>query len=452
MTGRERLLRALSGELGDEVPWVPFAGVHAGSLRGYTAREVLTDVDKLAESLLEVNRLYKPDGQPVVFDLQLEAEALGAKLMWADDAPPSVVDHPLADTTNIPAQSLSVSEGRFPFVLETMRRVKASIGSTTALYGLACGPFTLASHMRGTELFLDMIGNQGYVHSLLEWTTDIVASVAAAYARTGMDVVALVDPLVSQISPDHFRLYLDAPFKALFEEIHSLGARSSFFVCGNATNNIEPMCTTGPNNISVDENVSLPDAKKITDAHGISIGGNIPLTSVMLFGSQQDNMKWVVDLLDSVSPRGLVVSPGCDMPYAIPPENPIAVEQAIHETEQVRNMVRTYASREFQFTGTLPDYERLDRPLIEVFTLSSATCAACTYMWKAALDAKRHFGSSIDVVEYPYTTKDNIGRCAAMQVTKLPSLYIDGHLAFSSHIPNREQLYSAIQTRIDDRS
>ena len=59
-----------------EIPWVPFAGVHAGSLKGYTAKEVLTDADKLFESLLEVNKIYTPDGMPIVFDLQIEADIL----------------------------------------------------------------------------------------------------------------------------------------------------------------------------------------------------------------------------------------------------------------------------------------------------------------------------------------------------------------------------------------
>lgn len=448
MTGRERIRTVLSGGEADAVPWVPFAGAHAGRLAGYTAREVLTDEDKLLESLVEVNRLYKPDGQPVLFDLQIEAEALGAELMWSDEAPPSVVTHPLAEDAEVPSVSLTRDAGRFPFVLESIRRAKASIGAETALYGLVCGPFTLASHMRGTELFLDLVMNPAYVNSLLDWATDIASSVSTWYVEEGVDVVAVVDPLVSQISPDHFAGYLQARFTELFGLIRSRGALSSFFVCGNATNSIEPMCLTGPHNISIDENVSLAAAKRITDSHAISIGGNIPLTSVMLFGSQQDNMKYTIELLDSVDHHGLVLSPGCDMPYDIPPENPIAIEQAVHQTDQTREMVKTYTAREFEFTGALPDYGHLARPLVEVFTLNSATCAACTYMWKAAREAKEFFGEAIEVVEYPYTTPENIARCAVMEVTKLPSLYIDGTLAFSSLIPNREELFDLIRSRI----
>ena len=92
---KDLLFRTLRHEETERAPWVPFAGVHAGKLKGYTATEMLTDADKAFESLMEVNRLYKPDGQPVIFDLQIEAECLGCDLTWADDCPPSVSGHPL---------------------------------------------------------------------------------------------------------------------------------------------------------------------------------------------------------------------------------------------------------------------------------------------------------------------------------------------------------------------
>jgi uroporphyrinogen decarboxylase len=236
-----------------------------------------------------------------------------------------------------------------------------------------------------------------------------------------------------------------APFSDLFQHIRAQDAKSSFFVCGNATQNIEPMCKTKPDSMSVDENVSLKDAKVITDKYGVTIGGNIPLTSVMLFGTQQDNMKIVVDLIDSLPPGRLIISPGCDMPYNIPFENTIAIEHAVHETESARLMVSNYTKEEVEFTGVLPDYEHLDAPLVEVFTLDSATCAACTYMLAAATDAVGVMGKGIDLVEYKYTTLQNIARCRVMGVEKLPSIYINGKLQFSSIIPSRKALIAKIK-------
>ena len=442
------LYHTLRHEKTEALPWVPFAGVHAGKLIGKTALEVLTDEDALLESLLAVNKLYKPHGQPVMFDLQIEAEILGCELVWAKDGPPSVKTHPLADTAAVPCRCTLPTEedGRIPMVLRTMRRMKEAVGDTTMLYGLICGPFTLASHLRGNDLFMDMYDDEEYVAELLGYCAACCQKMAGYYVDAGMDVIAVVDPLVSQISSDHFTTFLTAPFTDIFAHIQALGAFSSFFVCGDATRNIEVMCQTHPDSISVDENIDLPAAKQITDRYQIAIGGNIPLTSVMLHGTQQDNMKYVIDLVDRLGDtRNFIVAPGCDMPYEVPVENGIAVSQAVLQPDSVREMLRNYVAVEDNLHVELPDYAHLSKPLIEVFTLDSATCAACTYMMGAAIIAKEHFGDAVDMVEYKYTRKENIARCKAMGVKNLPSIYINGKLSFSSIIPSKEELHRAIE-------
>lgn len=446
MTGKEKVLAVLNKEKIDSIPWLPFAGVHAGKLKGYTAKEVSTDLDKLVESLREVNKLYKPDGQPVMFDLQIEAEILGCDLVWSEDAPPTVASHPLSDTTDIPEHIPGADEGRVPLSIDAMKIMKKEFGDTTALYGLITGPFTLASHLRGTNIFMDMVMNPSYVTELLEYCVKVANQMSSYYIEAGMDVIAVVDPLISQISPAHFAEFMDKPFTAVFDHIRSGGAKSSFFVCGNATANIEPMCRTAPDSISVDENVNLANAKKITDKYKIVIGGNIPLTSVMLFGTQQDNMKTTIDLIDSLDNTDLlVVAPGCDMPYDIPVENTIGVQQAVHQPDQIREMVKNYEGTEIEFEGELPDYANLERPLIEVFTLDSITCAACTYMKASAVDVKNHFGDKVDMVEYKYTEPQNIARCKVMEVKQLPSIYINGELKYSSIIPNRSEFITEVE-------
>jgi uroporphyrinogen decarboxylase len=99
----------------------------------------------------------------------------------------------------------------------------------------------------------------------------------------------------------------------------------------------------------------------------------------------------------------------------------------------------------------LPDYRRLERPLVEVFTIDSDTCAACTYMFRSALDAKRKYGEGIDVREYKTSASlENIARAEKLGVTQLPSIYINGRLAFSSIIPSREALNEEIDKARDE--
>jgi uroporphyrinogen decarboxylase len=451
MTGKQLILDTLNHIPHDQLPWVPFVGVHAGKLVGYDATEVLTDEAKILEGLSKAIEIYKPDGMPVMFDLQVEAEILGCELVWAKEGPPSVKTHPLEDTDEIPCDCTlpTKDDGRIPLYTSVMRKIKAQYGEEVALYGLICGPFTLASHLRGNNIFMDMFDNDEYTKDLLTYCTKVAKKMAEFYLEAGMDIIAVVDPLVSQISPDHFEEFLTEPFTDLFAHIKGKGGYTSFFVCGNATRNIEVMCKTKPDSISVDENIKMVDAKAITDKYNIVIGGNIPLTTVMLHGTQQDNMKCVIDLIDSLTHDNLIIAPGCDMPYNIPVENTIAAAQCVKEPDKFRDMIKNYEGGFADIEVELPDYSKLEKPLVEVCTLDSETCAACTYMMDAVNVAHKHFGDKIDVVEYKYVFKEDIARFMKMGVAQLPSIYINGELKYSSIIPNKEELNQEIQAIID---
>ncbi|MBZ0290183.1 MAG: thioredoxin family protein, partial [Anaerolineae bacterium] len=251
----------------------------------------------------------------------------------------------------------------------------------------------------------------------------------------------------------HFTSLLHDIYTGLFAHIRQRGVFSSFFVCGDATKNIEPMCKTAPDSISVDENINMVTAKQITDRYNITIGGNIPLTTVMLLGTQQDNLKFAVDFLDQIDHHNLILAPGCDMPYNVPVENVIGVVEAVRDPASVRAMLANYQAREVDTSGViLPAYGELERPLIEVFTLDSATCAACTYMLDAAQRAAGEAGIPFDLVEYKFTEPENVARCVKMGVANLPSIYINGELKYSSLIPARDELAQVIRDAADELS
>lgn len=448
--GKELIFKTMRHEATDRVPWVPFSGIHSGKLKGYTAEEILKDGNKLYESLVEVARTYGPDGMPIMFDLQLEAEILGCDLMWAQDNPPSVASHPFeGDNKGIPCRCKMPTKesGRIPVMLEAMTKLKAAVGEDIALYGLICGPFTLASHLRGSDIFLDMLMDEDYVRDLVGYCAEVAMKMVDYYIEAGMDIIALVDPLVSQIAPESFDAMLAESFTQVFDYIRNKGAYSSFFVCGNATPQLEVMCKTNPDSIAVDENVDIVAGKAMADKYNLAISGNIPLTTVMLHGETKDNMKYVVEMLDSIEDkRNLIVSPGCDMPYDVPLENTIACAQAVQNTDQVREMIKDYEGPDMSdIVIDIPDYENLEKPFIEVFTLDSVQCAACTYMMAAATEAKKFFGDKIDIIEYKYTIRENVVRCQKMGITNLPTMCINGEIKHVSLIPDSEELRREIE-------
>ncbi len=448
MNGKELVLAALERKDTPRIPWVPFTGVHIGSLFGYSATELLQSSDKLVECGIEANRRYRADGQPVVFDLQIEAEILGCDLQWADDAPPSVMSHPLAsgyeamERLKVPTQD----DGRLPIVLQAMRELKASIGENTALYGLVCGPFTLAMHLRGTNLFLDMFDDPDSLKALMDKCREVTETVAQFYIEAGMDVIAVVDPMISQISADHFAEFVAKDSKILFDSIRAHKAHSCYFVCGNATPLLAAMAECGPDGISVDENVPLEKAQQVADEYGISFGGNIPLTTVLLLGQPVDCINTALDIVEKFSGPGFVLSPGCDMPYAVPADNVAAISLAVLDAANARQFVDMHQKEAVEEVAVeMPDYAALTRPLIEVFTIDSATCPPCKYMVDATREVAARLNGQVDWVEHKATAPETITRLKRLGISNLPTIVINGKISFVSVIPDLERYLQAVQ-------
>lgn len=450
MTGKEILLQTLKYQSAERVPWVPFVGVHGGSLIGQDATAYLQSADAIVEGLGEAVKRYRPDGLPVVFDLQLEVEILGCELAWARETPPSVASHPLDDSYDLDSlPSFDTSKGRLPVILDAVRRCKQSFGDEVALYGLITGPLTLALHLRGDDLLLDLFDEEPEVGQLLDYCAGIANQMVDAYLEAGIDVIAVVDPMISQIGPGHFTDAVAPPLNRIFDHIRASGALSSLFVCGNATRNLEAMAQTTCDNISVDENVDLAALAKVCREAGKSFGGNLQLTVVLLLGKPDDARRNTVQCLDLAGEGpGYVLAPGCDLPYAVPPENIEAVAELVRDPYQrdvARNLPAPDDSDSFDDVS-IPDYKSQSEVIVDVVTLDSAGCAPCAYMFTAAQEAARAYGKPVAVLEHKITGRDGLGYMKKLGVTAIPSICVDGQEKFASIIPDRKELVATLES------
>lgn len=450
MNGKEILLRTLRGEPAERTPWVPFVGIHGGRLIGVAADAYLRSADHVVAGQTLAAERYRADGIPVVFDLQVEAEILGCDLRWAEDSPPSVSSHPLGGPDELSLAGLrefAVAAGRFPLVLEATRRLKMGIGESVALYGLITGPLTLAMHLRGEKLFTDLFDFPDTVRELFRFCVDVGVTSARAYLEAGVDVVAVVDPLVSLISPDHFEQFVAAPLEGIFAAVHAQGSPCSLFVCGNATRNLEAMAETGCDNLSVDENVALTELKEVCQDVGMSYGGNLKLTTALLLGTPNEVRSNAVACFDEGQGVGYVLSPGCDLPYAVPPENLEVVAELVldeYQREVARNLPAEAAPDPFDDV-VLPAYAESAEVLLDVITLDSEGCAPCAYMLQAARDAAAAAGVPARVVEHKITGRDGLGYMRKLGVDAIPTICLQGRPAFASIVPDRRVLVQAIR-------
>ncbi len=447
MNGKDLVLKAMRLEEVERIPWVPFVGAHAGYLMGQTATKFFNSTENIVAGVNKAIELYNPDGIPVVFDLQIEAEALGCKLAWADDNPPAVISHPLSDGT-LSIDDLKVPcacKGRISSAIEACRLLREQ-HPDRALYGLITGPFTLALHLMGTDIFMKMFEDPEYVAKVMQFSADVAKFMSQLYIEAGADIVAIVDPMTSQIDPMSFETFVSPYVTQVFDTIRENGALSSFFVCGNAEQNIEVMCKCRPDNISIDENIPLDHVRDIALANNVSFGGNMKLTVVLLMGTPEDCQRDALECMNIGGKKGFILAPGCDLPMDTPVENLKAVTDLVFDELRQSELRATEATAGAAIELLdLTNHWSDEKVVIDVITLDSTSCAPCQYMFNAVERACEKFGDKVIYREHKIKVQEGVQMMATLGVKNIPTTVIDGNIEFISLIPPVSEIENKIE-------
>jgi uroporphyrinogen decarboxylase len=451
MKGLELIKKAFALQEVERVPWVPFVGVHGGFLTGADAGSYLKSSEEIIKGVSQAIEEYQPDGVPVVFDLQMEAEILGCDLQWAPHNPPAVISHPLALGKTLSDLSLpKITDGRIPVAVEAAKALRKKFPDI-ALYGLITGPFTLALHLMGTDIFMKLFEAPEEVNEVMEFCTQVGLKMSEYWIEAGCDIIAVVDPMTSQIDPITFETFVTPYVSTIFDFVRTREKLSSFFVCGHAQQNIEAMCDCKPDNVSIDENIPLDYVKEVALKKGISFGGNMKLTVVLLMGDQDDSRENALECLDMGGKKGFILAPGCDLPRETPVENLKAVSELVQDNYK-QDVVRALDKKESSLEiFNMKDYGKADKVIVDVITLDSESCAPCQYMVEAVKKVTPQFEGVVEWREHAIKKMDAVTFMSSLMVKNIPTICIDGKIAFVSKIPPRQELIAAIQKRINEK-
>lgn len=455
MTGKERVLKALRFQEVDRVPWVPFTGVHVAKLIGSDAEQLLKDGDVLVEAVKAAATRYYADGVCSAFDLQAEAEVLGCELHWCKNNPPAVTGHVLAQgKTLADLPEFTKDKGRLPMFFDATRRLVKEIGDTTAVFGLCCGPFTLALHLRGSAFIMDMMKKPDEARKVLEFCAEITRKMGEWYMETGAHIVAVVDPMTSQIAPKHFEAFVAPYVKPVIDEVHSKGGIVTLFCCGNATKNIELMMQSKPDAIAFDEQVDLQFVKDLAGKYQVAFEGNIPLTTTLLFGSPKECVADVKKRIEIGGKTGYILSPGCDLPYDTPFYNLESVGKFAATGEEPSDtsgfLSLEEALNQAEESGDVFEDIKIEpgKVFIEIVTLDSEGCAPCQYMCEAVKNVAPKYGDKLQWRESLIKSAAGIKRTMALGVATLPTLLINNEIVFDNITPTADDLSREIDKRL----
>ncbi|MFZ5632563.1 MAG: uroporphyrinogen decarboxylase family protein [Bacillota bacterium] len=309
---KQMLIDAIRGKRTERPPWVPYAGVHSAFVINEPADTFLKDPQLLAKGVVETAKKYKADGIPLVFDLSVEAESLGLELKYWKDNVPSVREHPLADKTMAEADLKlpGPNDGRYPVLFEAAKIARPQLDEIDcALMGLAIGPLTLGSHLAGVRIFTDVVKNKDRAHQVLRFCADVVEKSAEMYCDMGCDIVAIVDPVASQIKNETFKEFVHPYCQSAIAAIHRKGKTSSFFICGDATKVMESVCQVGTHGFAIDEQLNMNFVRDLALKYKVGFGGNLKLTLALSLGILSPREDAIVSLAAGGT-QGYVFAPG----------------------------------------------------------------------------------------------------------------------------------------------
>jgi len=284
---KQMLIDATRGERTEKAPWVPYAGVNCAFLIKEEADTFFKDPDLLAKGIVTAAETYHADGIPLLFDLSVEAEAMGCEVEYWKDNVPSVRSHPCQKQT---PQELGLTlptrdSGRWPVIFKAAAIAKPQLDEMDcAMMGLVTGPLTLASHLAGVRIFTALKKKKEYAHAIIEYAGRLCAQAAQFYIEMGCDIIALVDPVASQIRPEMFKEFVTPNCQPALQVIHDAGKTSSFFICGDCTKVVEEVCKVGTHGFAIDEQMDLTFIRDIALKYKKGFGGALKLTLAISLG------------------------------------------------------------------------------------------------------------------------------------------------------------------------
>ncbi len=315
MNGLERVKATFRRKQVDRLPFYPIVSGLAADLVGISTADYYRDLGNMADAQLRLYEELKQDVVVMMSDLFMEVDAMGADVEFPDDEVPRLKSYLLKDKAAL--GSLAMPEpgksGRLPAYVEACRKAAGAV-TESAVGGVICGPWTLATNLRGAQqLIMDTVEDPEFVHELMRFTSGITKSFgeAVAGARVGLSLSEAPASL-SLISPKIFKAFVLPYLKEIVAHFGGKRTAVTLHICGFIDPIMEDIVSSGAIAVSMDQPSSL---EKMLAACGTKcvVIGNVS-TGVFIDGTREDIEREVRRCLDVGKERGgYILCTGCEI-------------------------------------------------------------------------------------------------------------------------------------------
>jgi len=338
MNSRERFLSALDLDTPDRVPvfYQHLGGArHVLDASGLTIREGFQDPAVFAKICLQARRLFGYDNVMAGWgDLLTEAQAHGSVWRFPErDFYPQMERHVVQDLADVDKlRPVDPLEDRFWSVpLKAGGILKGSVGKEVAVIGSIVSPFFLASELRGYEnLLMDTFAAPEAVEKMTEVATASLKTYGERAAALGLDAVFVDDSSASEsmLPPEMSERFDVRHLKELVDRYKELGLRT--IIHNDAQQPFVDMQIATGAACSHFNNDCVDLAEMFEKHRGkVCLMAGINHQELMFKKSPQEVEAAVRSTIDLYGKEpGLIIAPGCEVPFKSPLENIVMLRQA----------------------------------------------------------------------------------------------------------------------------
>jgi len=280
------------------------------------------DSEAAAEVTLQPIQRFGFDGAILFSDILVVPHALGQDLWFEEGEGPRLAP-PL---TGADLASLTPVPERLAPVIETVRRVRASLPPQTTFLGFAGSPWTVATYMVAGAGSKDHAAarrmayqNPAKFGAIIEALIETSVDYLSAQISAGVDAVQLFDSWAGSLSPQQFRQWVIEPNARIVQALKARHPETPIigFPKGAGAKLIDYALGTGVDALGLDETIDPVWAQRELPA-GLPVQGNLDPLALIAGGGDLDRA--VDTILEALSGRPHIFNLG----HGILPDTPIA--------------------------------------------------------------------------------------------------------------------------------
>ena len=342
MTSSERVFLAVFGHRTDRAAVAPYMGNYAASFAGIPIDHYCQSGPLMARAQYTAWQEFGQDVLVAQSDNYYIAEGFGCRISHHPDTTPTLAKPAVERLEDVFCLQVPdpAKDGRMPVYLEAIRLLSEKLRGIALIRAPGTGPFSLASHLLGTEELLFQIGmlevepdpeKERAIRHLMGLTTQALIRFARACGAAGARIVQAGDSLASPdvISPKTYLQWAFPYEKLFFSELQlDPDLLCLLHICGDTTRILSMMARTGADILELDHKVDLRVARKSAGSR-ICLMGNLDPTGVLLQGSSNLVTEKCRNAVESAGRDGpFILGSGCEVPPKTPSENIHAMVRA----------------------------------------------------------------------------------------------------------------------------